>query len=121
MARKIGVLTDEMVSCRSIGHNWDDNINPNHFPTSGYPLYLRCVRCTTQKYIVFDSRGNREGSTRYIYPEGYRQGSGVTRAQMYVELFRRKRAAGIVTKHVLKGKIHGLPTNVVPMKRKVNA
>lgn len=86
-------LRDEYVTCRTIGHSWDDNpngeVNSDFFKLARGLLMLRCTRCQTER---FDYIGNNMQIFQryYRYPPQYRSipGQG-TRPNLRAEMFRR--------------------------------
>lgn len=67
-------LTDAYLTCRTIGHAWDDNpgaeVDSDLFKASTGCLALRCTRCRMER---FDYLGNDMGVFQRYYrrPPGY--------------------------------------------------
>lgn len=62
--------TDEMRTCRLIGHAWDA-VGANRKPKFGILIMLRCERCTTIRNDLTDRSGLLL-ARYYEYAEGYR-------------------------------------------------
>lgn len=87
-------LLDVYVVCRTYGHSWDDDNNAEYSTIFSWTVALRCERCSTRKIEAMNNIGEVI-YRRYQYPAQFRvsanrQGERVTRAQMRLELMRRR-------------------------------
>jgi hypothetical protein len=85
-------LSDKFLLCRTLGHSWDDNPNPQFLaPDKSYvgAIKLRCTRCRTERYDYIDKR-MEVWKRFYRYPKGYGQlKPGYKKPQLRAELFNR--------------------------------
>ena len=68
-------LRNEFVLCRTLGHSWDDNpnaeVNSDLYRASTGALFLRCTRCTTERFDYIGS--DMQVFQRYYrYPDHYK-------------------------------------------------
>lgn len=64
----------EYVQCRTYGHAWEEiPVTESHI--DGESLWLRCVRCATERHDVFDRRYGHIVHRGYDYPDAYRMSS----------------------------------------------
>lgn len=87
-------LLDDYIVCRTFSHSWDDDPTAEYTTIFNWTASLRCTRCGTTKIEAYNAVGDVI-YRRYVYPDGYRvagtrQGGRVTKAQMRVELMRRR-------------------------------
>ena len=59
----------EFLRCRTLGHQWDD-IPVTDRTGFGEQLWMRCLRCATERHDGIDT-GGRLTYRRYVYPLGY--------------------------------------------------
>ena len=90
---QIEELLDQYVLCRTLGHNWDENPNPewnmDMWAASFGAAALRCIRCNTHRYDYIDAEF-RVFTRRYAYPPRYKTIPGMgTRPNLRAELIRR--------------------------------
>ena len=90
---QIEELLDQFVLCRTLGHSWDENPNPEWnvevWALSFGAAALRCVRCNTHRYDYLDAEF-RVFTRRYAYPPRYKTIPGMgTRPNLRAELVRR--------------------------------
>ena len=79
----------EYVRCRTLLHAWDEIPVTEPHP-DGPSIWLRCVRCTSQRHDVFDSYNGELLHRQYIYPDDYSLAGDEylpTRAEFRLRLF----------------------------------
>jgi hypothetical protein len=71
-------LSDDLVMCKSrvFSHSWDRNPNmelPNspRVKMAADIVTARCTRCSREKFIYLDKKGNRMGTPYYRDPVNY--------------------------------------------------
>lgn len=80
---------NNFIICRAISHDWDIMSGSGKRRTWGYPLYLRCARCGTERKDNFDIHGTLIQRT-YQYPDGYQEAAiDLSRDQVRVKALRR--------------------------------
>jgi hypothetical protein len=85
-------LRDEYVMCRTLRHSWDEHptpeVNPSWWKVSHAALYLRCIRCGTERSDYYDA--NLDLMHRdYRYPNEYRATRTGGVVALRGEMFRR--------------------------------
>ena len=67
-------LPTEYATCRTWQHAWE----PTTVERKGgeYIQGLRCIRCTTERFVRVDARTGERAGNRYLYPDGYTLKSG---------------------------------------------
>lgn len=80
-------LSDNMLLCRDIGHQWRPHNARFLDEMSVWERSLRCARCRTERLQLLSARGHVL-SNRYEYPDGYQtpRGSGRVDSDMRDEL-----------------------------------
>ncbi len=74
--------------CRALlGHAWHET--SRHREDGKFVYGASCERCGTTKLATYSKFGYLT-STQYNYPDGYKLGGDITRADLRVELFRRE-------------------------------
>ena len=85
-------LSDKYLLCRTLGHTWDKNPNPDHLARDKAwvaAIYLRCTRCRMERYDYIDRTMNVH-YRRYIPPKGYGQlKPGYKKPELRAEMFGR--------------------------------
>lgn len=89
---EIHQLTDKFLTCRMLGHAWDDNpngeVDSQLFKESYAMAMLRCIRCKTERYDYLDN--TLQVSYRYYkYPARYTTIPGYTRPDVRAEMLNR--------------------------------
>lgn len=80
--------TDIFAMCRIFGHQWDPISGTTKRHTWGYPVYLRCARCGTERKDNYDIHGHLIQRT-YEYPEGYKAaGEALSRDQIRMNVIK---------------------------------
>jgi len=90
-----GVGFDEMLRCRTLGHQWDDFYPTSLAPPSfGWRLSLRCARCSTERHDIISHAQGEVLSREYRYVDGYQQGRDerLDRPELRKALYERIRA-----------------------------
>ena len=81
--------------CHTFGHAWFE-IDADIKPLFGYYMWVKCERCNTIRMDTIDAHGEW-GTRSYRYPEGYRDGAKITRADYRIRVLsyrsKRKRAS----------------------------
>lgn len=68
MAEDRGVKKEHR-TCRVYGHAWDFTTVKRE--DQNYLQGLRCLRCSTERFVKINTRTGELGGSRYAYPEGY--------------------------------------------------
>jgi hypothetical protein len=58
--------------CRTVGHSWDviDATSSGKF--GGNPIWLRCLRCNTERHDSFNANTGDLYTRQYVYQDSYR-------------------------------------------------
>lgn len=64
----------DFLKCRTQRHWWEDAEFTWDYKPYGVPEVQVCLRCGTRKITVYTVTGRRNGSPRYLPPEGYSLG-----------------------------------------------
>lgn len=83
-------LTDQALMCRTLGHSWDENKNPEiatYYPKQ-WLMALRCVRCRTERFDWID-RAGVVISRSYRYSNRYKTIKGARRGNFRAEMLSR--------------------------------
>jgi len=70
MVREAETLPENYLLCRTVGHAWSP-VAPDREPMFGRLLVWECVRCTTKRDDIFDTRWGGLIARSYRYAEGY--------------------------------------------------
>jgi len=86
-------LKDAFVTCKTIGHSWDKNLNgqvdSSLFRTSIGCMMLRCTRCTTERFDYI-AKDFTVWKRYYRYPKKYTTvPKQATRVVLRAEMFHR--------------------------------
>lgn len=84
---RLRATKDDYVWCRTFGHDWEE-WHTTHQPEFGYYESVYCPRCSTERLFTINLLGDVMGR-RYIYPDDYRLGFKVKRADARRELRKR--------------------------------
>jgi hypothetical protein len=89
---EIHELTDKFLTCRALGHAWDDNptaeVDGTLFKSSHGALALRCTRCRTERFDYLDNT-MQVFQRYYRYPKRYTTIPGYTRPDVRAEMLSR--------------------------------
>lgn len=89
---EIHELTDKYLTCRMLGHAWDDypngEVDSDLFRKSRAVATLRCTRCRTERYDYLD-KTLQVAYRYYKYPPRYTTIPGYTRPDVRAEMLHR--------------------------------
>lgn len=89
-------LPDEVLHCKDLGHDWDDDINTfgKRRAPWGTRRLSRCVSCVSHRLEIVDANGWIDPTTRsYQHSDIYKEALGVARMDCRAERMRRIHAA----------------------------
>lgn len=71
MARRYSQVSGYLM-CRTLGHSWDviDATSSGKF--GGNPMWLRCMRCNTERHDSINPNTGDLYTRQYVYQESYR-------------------------------------------------
>lgn len=91
-AAELEALAEELLLCRTVGHQWDPFVAVDRRrPAFGDLMPWLCVRCKTERHDIVSWVDGSLISRAYRHPEGYALAERHRRADFRVALLRRQR------------------------------